>query len=78
MLREIIKMEVSQALKELSKIMRTTGISKEAAITIVKYLTTDKQMEEMIKYIKSWEDIITDHQAIQHAQKIAYQAQTKN
>ena len=59
-----------ETLKKLSKTMKENVISKEAAMKIVSYLWKDEHFEEMIQYIQHWEDIITDHQAIQHAKKI--------
>lgn len=57
-------------MKELSTKMEENGISKQGAITIVSYLTEEKYCKIMIEYIHQWPTIITDHQIIQHAQKI--------
>ncbi len=63
-------MAISKSLRKLKKTMIAHNLSLEAAIEIVSYLSRDDQFEEMIQYIEHWSNIITDHQAIQHAQKI--------
>ena len=65
-------MKEMKTLKLLMKTMRKFKISKETALIISKNLTTKKQQQEMIDYINKWSDIITDHQALQHAIKIVY------
>jgi hypothetical protein len=63
-------MAISEALRELKRTMIAHNLSLEAALEIVSCLTRDDQFEEMTRYIRHWSDIITDHQAVQHAKKI--------
>ena len=64
--------------KILIKTMRRFKISKEITLIIAKNLTAREQQQEMIDYTNRWSDIITDHQAMQHAVKIVYRTKQKN
>lgn len=39
---------------------------------------TDEEMEDMIEYLKRYQKIMTDHQAIQHANKVLYRFNSNN
>ena len=65
-------MAISETLKELKKTMIKINLSLNTAEVIVSNLRTEEQQKEMINYLLKWEDIITDHQAIQHINKILH------
>lgn len=63
-------MAISRTLKELKKAMIKANISLNTALMITTYLQTEEQRREMIKYLTQMKDIMTEHQAIQHIEKI--------
>ena len=63
-------MAITETLRNLKKTMLKVNLSLSAAEIIVSNLRTIEQQQEMINYLLEWEDIITDHQAIQHINKI--------
>lgn len=63
-------MAISRTLKELKKAMIKANISLNTALMITTYLQTEEQRREMIKYLTQMKNIMTDHQAIQHIEKI--------
>lgn len=63
-------MAISRTLKELKKAMIKANISLNTALMITTYLQTEEQRREMINYLTQMKDIMTDHQAIQHIEKI--------
>lgn len=66
----VIKMAISRTLKELKKAMIKANISLNTALMITTYLQTEEQRREMINYLTQMKNIMTDHQAIQHIEKI--------
>ena len=65
-------MAVTETLRTLKKTMLKVNLSLKTAEIIVSNLRTQEQQQEMIDYLMKWEDIITDHQAIQHINKIIH------
>lgn len=63
-------MAISRTLKELKKAMIKANISLNTALMITTYLQTEEQRREMINYLTQMKNIMTDHQAIQHIEKI--------
>ena len=62
--------EVTKKQMELIQLMKDVGLAKITAMKIMSVLVTEQQQIQMINYIKKWEKIITDHQAIQEAVEI--------
>jgi len=52
--------------------MYKLGLSKRTATAVMNMLKTEEQLQEMMDYIIENEDIITDHQTLQHLAKILY------
>lgn len=52
--------------------MYKLGLSKRTAAAVMNMLKTEEQLQEMMDYIIENEDIITDHQTLQHLAKILY------
>ena len=52
--------------------MYKLGLSKRTATAVKNMLKTEEQLHEMMDYKIKNEDIITDHQTLQHLVKILY------
>ena len=58
--------------EKLIEKMYKLGLSKRTATAVMNMLKTEEQLQEMMDYIIKNEDIITDHQTLQHLAKILY------
>ena len=62
--------EVTETVEKLIQMMEICKLKKETALIIGTNLPTEEQQMEMINYLKRYQKIMTDHQALQHLQKI--------
>ena len=65
-------MKIPQKLKILTKTMKRLGITLDTALLIANNLKTNEEYQEMTDYLIYYQDIITDHQAIQQLQEMIY------
>lgn len=65
-------MEILTISEKLIVKMYKLGLSKRTATAVMNMLKTEEQLQEMMDYIIENEDIITDHQTLQHLAKILY------
>ena len=63
-------MKIPRKLKILTKVMIKVGITLDTAKLIANNLETNQEYQEMTDYLIRYQNIITDHQAIQHLEKI--------
>ena len=63
-------MEIPQKLRILTKTMKRVGITLDTAKLIANNLETNQEYQEMIDYLIRYQNIMTEHQAIQHLEKM--------
>ena len=66
-------MEILAIQRKLAEMMHNLNLSYEVATITLNMLKTEEQLQEMMDYIIKNEDIITDHQTLQHLAKILYE-----
>lgn len=66
-------MEIPRKLKILTKVMIKVGITLDTAKLIANNLETNQEYQEMTDYLIRYQNIMTEHQAIQHLQKMIRQ-----
>ena len=66
-------MEIPRKLKILTKVMIKVGITLDTAKLIANTLETNQEYQEMTDYLIRYQNIMTEHQAIQHLQKMIRQ-----
>ena len=63
-------MKISQELRNLKKASIKANLTLDTALLIANNLETNQEYQEMTDYLIRYQDIITDHQAIQHLEKM--------
>lgn len=66
-------MKIPRKLKILTKVMIKVGITLDTAKLIANNLETNQEYQEMTDYLIRYQNIMTEHQAIQHLQKMIRQ-----
>ena len=66
-------MEMVAIQRKLAEMMHNLNLLYEGATITLNMLKTEEQLQEMMDYIIKNEDIITDHQTLQHLAKIPYE-----
>lgn len=70
-------MEISQELRNPTKEMVKTGITLDTALLIANNLEANQEYQEMADYLIYYQDIMTEHQAIQQLQEMVYRRKHK-
>ena len=63
-------MKISQELRNLKKASIKANLTLDTALLIANNLETNQEYQEMTDYLIRYQDIITDHHAIQHLEKM--------
>ena len=66
-------MEISQELRNLKKASIKANLTLDTALLIANNLETNQEYQEMTDYLIRYQNIMTEHQAIQHLQKMIRQ-----
>lgn len=66
-------MEISQELRNLKKASIKANLTLDTALLIANNLETNQEYQKMADYLIRYQNIMTEHQAIQHLQKMIRQ-----
>ena len=63
-------MKISQELRNLKKASIKANLTLDTALLIANNLETNQEYQEMTDYLIRYQNIMTEHQAIQHLEKM--------